>query len=126
MARARAVTYSGLFKRELAMQTRPADPAIAARVGTPPSRSYDQRSGVFAALEPRLRGTDAVDGLVEHLRLRLVQQRTACAATDGTANANAVDDADALPKSTTPFIDHGPPFEPPPPVHFHVWTIGVV
>ena len=116
-------TYSGLFKREHAMQIRAPDSLTRARIGIPPVKS-DQRSGVFTALEPRLKGVDAVDTLIDHLRLRLLQQRSACASAPAEPTLQSeVEVEEAAVKA--PYVDHGPAFVPFPPVPFKVWTIGV-
>ena len=118
-------TYSGLFKREFAMQIRAPDDTTRKRVGTPPNPA-DQRSGVFSMLDERLRGVDAVDTLVEHLRLRLVQQREVCAAEEEAASVPAATVAEGAEPPSAPYVDHGPPFVPWPAVHFKVWRVGVV
>jgi len=109
-------TYSGLFKRELQMQARPPDALTAARVGKPPQRE-DQKSLVFTKLEPRLRGLDAPDGLVEHLRLRLAMRESEGACRHVPASG---------PWPRPPLISHGPPVPTQPPVDMFVWTSGVV
>ena len=114
-------TYSGLFKREHAMQIGAPDDLARSRVGIPPAKS-DQKAGVFTALEPRLKGVDAVDTLVDHLRLRLLQQKAACPGGD---TPRLPEGEVVEPTVKAPPVDHGPPFVPYPPVRFHVWTTGV-
>merc|ERR1712183_332420 len=88
-------TYSGLFKHEYRMQRRPPDELVRSRVG----RLSD---AIFGQLEPRLRGDDAADALVLHLRMRLLakaeQQRHSD--TNGTTTC-------PLPQATL-LIEHGP------------------
>jgi hypothetical protein len=123
-------TYSGLFKREFAMQDRPPHALTQRRVGVVPTQA-EQRARIFMPLEPRLRGIDAVDTLVEHLRLRLVQRRRqqagcAPAGLTATRRPHAVEVGWAgAPPTPTPFVDHGPPAPLYPAVNFHVWTNGV-
>lgn len=132
-------TYSALFKRELAMQQRPPDEITRARVGSPPLHS-EQKAYVFRDLEPRLRGEDAVGGLIEHLRLRLVQRSggehgegSGCRPNDKAIAAASLRQLPAsasggwpgAPSHPTPYVDHGPLQSQHPPVHFHVWTSGV-
>lgn len=125
-------TYSALFKREIQMQSRPPNGDIAKRVGTPPPLS-DQKSHVFRALEPRLRGLDAAGALVEHLRqkleMRCTTPRTQAVGPAALSFGSHLDEnGEAVPASypAVPLIDHGPPAPPLPAVRFHVWTSGVV
>ena len=134
-------TYSSLFKREFAMQDRPPDATTRARVGVPPTHA-EQRSRVFAPMEPRLRGNDAVETLLSHLRLRKLQQleqKAGCAAAAPTAGGAATATATATaterlaatvgwpgaPSQPVPLVDHGPLPPKHPPVKFFVWTTGV-
>ena len=109
-------TYSGLFKRELQLQLLPPDALTKSRVGAPPD---DQRAKVFTKLEGRLRGLDAPDGFVAHLRNRLVLHEQHCAVRPAA-------DAAKGPWPPVPLVAHGPPVPPNPPVDMFVWTHGVV
>ena len=109
-------TYSGLFKHEFQLQRSPPDDLAASRFGVVPQRS-DQKSLVFTKLEPRLRGLDAPDALVEHLRHRLSVREATTQCSHGRP-------ANSWPP--VPLVDHGPPMPPPPPVDMFVWTSGVV
>ena len=141
-------TYSALFKREFAMQDRPPDDMARGRVGAPPSLA-DQRSRVFGPMEPRLRGNDAVETLIEHLRLcrrQQLEQQAGCGPPPRTLDVSGrphqrATHADATPTETealaatvgwpgapsppVPLVDHGPPAPKHPPVQFFVWTTGV-
>ena len=147
-------TYSALFKREFAMQDRPSDATTRARVGAPPAIA-DQKSRVFAPMEHRLRGLDAVEALLEHLRLRRLQQleqKAGCvpagpvptasagggvtvrrnhpveAGTGARTATEAAASVVAWPGAPSPpvaLVDHGPPAPTYPPVKFFVWTTGV-
>ena len=89
-------TYSGVFKREYALQRHAAiSPKLAARVGQ--ASASDTPS--FAPLEHRLRGRDAVDGLIELLRLRMVRRAVSVADPGSAQPAGGGDAAD--------YIDHG-------------------
>lgn len=79
-------TYSGLYKREFALQQQASSsPLLESRVGVALASDTPR----FAPLEHRLSGADAVDGLIELLRLRMEKQRKPHSAS-------------------MPLIDHGP------------------
>ena len=116
-------TYSALFKREHTMQLRPPDALTRSRVGAQPDT-------VFSALEPRLRGADATDALVAHLRNRLLlysHEATRGGALQGGGAAAAC--APVPPRTswpTVPPVDHGPSVPQWPAVNVFVRTSGVV
>ena len=74
---------------------------------------------MFTKLEGRLRGLDAPDGFVAHLRNRLVLREQHCAVRPAA-------DAAKGPWPPVPLVAHGPPVPPNPPVDMFVWTHGVV
>lgn len=137
-------TYSGIFKREMQLQERPPTQGVRARVGAPPQQS-DQKSHVFRKLEPRLRGLDATDALLAHLRHKLAMRPgSGCKTTPATmpdairvvsqdasaqGHGQLNDENGALVPAdypSVPLIDHGPHVPPLPAVPFFVWTSGVV
>ena len=105
------------------MQDRPPDATTRARVGVPPSHA-EQRSRIFAPLEPRLRGNDAVETLLTHLRLRRLQQleqkadpqksRRGEKEGNGGGGGTATERLAATvgwpgaPSPPVPLVDHGP------------------
>ena len=120
-------TYSALFKREHTMQLRPPDALTRSRVGADPD-------AVFSALEPRLRGTDATDALVAHLRNRLLlYSRDATRVRRGEAGQGEGAAAECAPLAAprtswppVPPVEHGPPVPQWPAVNVFVRTSGVV
>lgn len=60
-------TYSGLYKREFAMQKQARTQLARLRVGVPTTSG----TSAFAPVEARLSGADAVDALMQLLRLRM-------------------------------------------------------
>lgn len=124
-------TYSALFKREYTMQAEAerlsqaahsTGSQLRARVGMPPQPG-DQKSHVFRKLEGRLRGLDAADALITHLRHKLTD-------AGGCIRQPAAAAAAVLPSSglaqPVPLVSHGQPAEVYPPVDEYVWTSGVV
>ena len=82
-------TYSGLFKREYGLQlaaSEAREPADRARLKARLGGATLEDKKVFGPLEPRLRGVDAVQSLIEVLRRRRDDQLVCRVLYDGATS----------------------------------------